>query len=68
VSGDRPPAGTEENPRRAWYMLVLFMVGSLCFAAAAAPAPSSVLPSTVIAATFVVGSLFFTSAAAVQIQ
>jgi hypothetical protein len=46
-------------------MLVLFMVGSLCFAAAA---PSSVLPSTVIAATFVVGSLFFTSAAAVQIQ
>jgi len=47
-------------------MSVLFMLGSLCFAVAAAPGLSSVLPSTVIAATFVVGSLFFTGAAAVQ--
>jgi hypothetical protein len=47
-------------------MSVLFMVGSLCFAVAAAPGLSGVLPSTVIAATFVVGSLFFTAGAAVQ--
>lgn len=40
------------------------MAGSLCFAVAAVPGLAAVLPSAVVGAVFVVGSLFFTSAAA----
>jgi hypothetical protein len=47
---------------------VLFMVGAGCFAAAAFPGISALIPSELLAVTFFVGSLFFTSAAWLQYQ
>jgi hypothetical protein len=50
-------------PRRiAWWIAVLFMIGSTCFALGSAPGISSVLDEALIGAIFFVGSLFFTSA------
>jgi hypothetical protein len=49
-----------------WWIAVLFMIGSACFAGAAAPGLSSVAPASVLAAVFFAGSLFFTSAAHLQ--
>jgi hypothetical protein len=44
------------------------MLGSSCFAAAAFPGISAVAPAELLALTFFVGSLFFTSAAYLQFQ
>jgi hypothetical protein len=49
-----------------WWIAVLFMIGSACFAGAAAPGLSSVAPASVLGAVFFTGSLFFTSAAYLQ--
>jgi hypothetical protein len=49
-----------------WWIAVLFMVGSACFAGAAVPGLSSVAPASVLGAVFFIGSLFFTSAAYLQ--
>ena len=49
-----------------WWIAVLFMVGSACFAGAAVPGLSSVAPAGVLGAVFFVGSLFFTTAAYLQ--
>ena len=51
--------------RRGWWIAVLFMVGSLCFALGAFPPTASALGSA-DAAVFFIGSLFFTSAAYLQ--
>ncbi|MEA2026218.1 MAG: hypothetical protein U9O18_05975 [Chloroflexota bacterium] len=51
--------------RRGWWIAVLFMFGSLCFALGAFPPTASALGSAA-AAIFFVGSLFFTSAAYLQ--
>jgi len=47
---------------------VLFMVGSACFAIASVPTVSSWIPGWPIATIYFVGSLFFTSAAALQLR
>jgi hypothetical protein len=49
-----------------WWIAVLFMAGSACFAGAAVPGLSSVAPASVLGAVFFTGSLFFTSAAYLQ--
>ena len=49
-----------------WWIAVLFMIGSACFAGAAVPGLSSVAPASVLGAVFFAGSLFFTSAAYLQ--
>jgi hypothetical protein len=49
-----------------WWIAVLFMIGSACFAGAAAPGLSSVVPAAVLAVVFFIGSVFFTSAAYLQ--
>ncbi|MCV2394761.1 hypothetical protein OEB99_10620 [Actinotalea sp. M2MS4P-6] len=46
-----------------WRMTVLFMVGSALFALGSFPAYWSLVDSRVVAATFVVGAVFFTTAA-----
>ena len=54
-------------PRRlGWWIAVLFLAGSGCFALGSAPGLSSVAPSAVIGGVFFVGSLFFTAAAYLQ--
>lgn len=45
-----------------WWVAVLFMVGSFCFALGAVPGVSSALSPGVIGVIFFVGSIFFTSA------
>src|SRR5262249_19330564 len=69
----RTPAGRARRralrwaPRLlGWWIAVLFMIGSVCFAGAAAPGLSSVAPASVLGAVFFTGSLFFTSAAYLQ--
>jgi hypothetical protein len=54
--------------RRAQTMDLLFMIGSACFAVAALPGFSSAVPYEVVAAVFFIGSLFFTSAASLQLS
>ncbi len=49
-----------------WWVSVLFMVGSACFALGAVPFLSSVLSASVIGLVFFVGSIFFTSAGYAQ--
>jgi hypothetical protein len=51
--------------RRGWWIAVLFMVGSTCFALGAFPPTASALGSAA-AAVFFIGSIFFTSAAYLQ--
>jgi YrhK-like protein len=46
-----------------WWIAVLFMGGSACFAIGAAPGFASLVPTEVVGVIFFVGSLFFTSAA-----
>ena len=48
--------------RLAWWIAVLFMIGSACFAIGSAPGVSSALDPGVVGAIFFVGSLFFTAA------
>ena len=50
----------------AWWIGVLFMVGSGCFALGAVPGYAGAVGTTADNATFFVGSIFFTSAAALQ--
>src|SRR3954467_15808241 len=47
-------------------MAVLFMIGSACFALGAFPGFASLVPAAVVGGVFFVGSIFFTSAGAVQ--
>lgn len=51
---------------RTWWIAVLFMVGSLCFALGAVPAYVSLVGAAADGMTFFVGSIFFTSAATLQ--
>jgi hypothetical protein len=63
---------TREEPvwwrprRRQWWMAVLFVVGSLCFAAGAIAAQWSSASPSAIGVVFFVGSIFFTSASYLQ--
>ncbi len=52
--------------RTAWWIAVLFMLGSCCFVVAPLPAYLSRVGGRADAATFFVGSLLFTSAAFLQ--
>lgn len=55
------------DPRaRAWWIGVLFMVGSACFAVGAAPRYATAVGVRADGVTYFVGSLFFTSAAFLQ--
>jgi hypothetical protein len=49
-----------------WWIGVLFMVGSACFALGSLPGFASRANPTAVGVTFFVGSVFFTSAAALQ--
>jgi hypothetical protein len=49
-----------------WWVGVLFMVGSFCFALGSFPGYASATTPAVVASTYFVGSLFFTSAASLQ--
>jgi len=49
-----------------WWIGALFAVGSLCFAVGAVPGYATAVGLTADGVTFFVGSLFFTSAAALQ--
>ena len=67
------PADTSPRPirwwapdRRGWWIAVLFMVGSACFALGAFPPTAGALGNAA-AAVFFIGSLFFTSAAYLQL-
>ncbi len=51
---------------RPWWIAVLFMVGSACFAVGAAPGYVQLVGIVADGVTFFVGSIFFTSAAALQ--
>ena len=51
---------------RAWWMDLLFIIGSAFFALGSAPGYSSLVPAEVVVVTFFVGSVFFTSAATLQ--
>jgi hypothetical protein len=66
-----PHAGARHGrwaPRgRAWWIGVLFAVGSLCFLVAPFPRFLDAVGSTVDGLVFFVGSLFFTSAATLQL-
>jgi hypothetical protein len=52
--------------RVAWWMGVLFAVGSLCFALAAIVSQWASAPRPAIGVTYFVGSIFFTAAACLQ--
>jgi hypothetical protein len=72
------PRSTEltESPRRdgvwwrpdrvAWWMGLLFALGSLCFAVAAIVSQWASAPRPAIGVTYFVGSIFFTAAACLQ--
>jgi len=73
--GERPTvAGAPAQPiwwrpgRRAWWMAVLFAVGSLCFVLAAIASQWSAGPQPEIDITFFIGSIFFTSASYLQYE
>jgi predicted Na+-dependent transporter len=54
--------------RETWWIGVLFAVGSACFALGAAPRYVNLVGVAADGITFFVGSIFFTSAAALQYQ
>jgi YrhK-like protein len=79
--GPRPTSGAGttnrtglEKPRAVlwaphnigWWVGVLFMIGSACFAVGSLPALSSAVPAEVVSSIYFVGSLFFTSAGYLQ--
>src|SRR5262245_21699778 len=67
VSRAEPHAGIWWQPRRAsWWIGVLFAVGSACFLVGPLPGFVELVGSRVDAIVFFVGSIFFTSAAAIQ--
>ena len=51
---------------RSWWIAVLFMIGSICFALGAMPGYVSLVGVGADGVTFFVGSIFFTSAATLQ--
>ena len=51
---------------RSWWIAVLFMIGSACFALGSVPGYTSLVGASADGTTFFVGSIFFTSAAALQ--
>ena len=53
---------------RDWWIAVLFMAGSVCFALGAAPGYVDAVGVAADGVTFFVGSLFFTTAAALQFK
>lgn len=53
---------------RAWWIGVLFMVGSACFALGAAPGYAKLVGAHADGVTYFVGSIFFTSAAFLQFR
>jgi hypothetical protein len=63
----RPGHGAGSSYRtRSWWIAVLFMIGSSCFAVGALPGYASLVGVGADGVTFFVGSIFFTSAAALQ--
>ena len=52
---------------RVWWMGALFAIGSLCFAVGAMPLYAQWVDVTIDSLTFFVGSIFFTSAALLQL-
>jgi hypothetical protein len=50
-----------------WWTGVLFMIGSFCFALGSIPGYASLVPAAAVGATFFIGSIFFTSAAFLQL-
>jgi hypothetical protein len=78
VTHTAAPGSTEPSERRrregvwwrpdrlAWWMGVLFAVGSLCFALAAIVSQWASAPRPAIGVTYFVGSIFFTAAACLQ--
>lgn len=68
-SADAAPGAAARSARAtagSVWLAVLFGVGSVCFAVGSLPAFFQHVPVAVVAWTFFVGSLFFTSAAALQ--
>jgi len=51
-------------PRRTWWIAVLFCIGSTCFTVGPMPWWEGLVGASWVARTFFVGSIFFTSAAA----
>ncbi len=51
-------------PTRTWWIAVLFCIGSTCFTVGPMPGGEQVVGAEWVARTFFVGSIFFTSAAA----
>jgi hypothetical protein len=56
-----------EPTRLGWRVAVLFMVGALVFALGSFPAYAQLVDPGTVGITFVIGSVFFTSAAASQL-
>src|SRR3954468_14780947 len=52
--------------RRSWWIAVLFIIGSTCFAIGPFPGFVQLVGASADAAVFFAGSLFFTAAAALQ--
>ena len=59
-------AGSRAHRTRSWWIAVLFMVGSFCFALGSVPGYVSLVGAGADGVTFFVGSLFFTTAAYLQ--
>ncbi len=59
-------AGSRSYRTRSWWMAILFMVGSACFALGSVPGYVSLVGAGADGVTFFVGSIFFTTAAYLQ--
>lgn len=64
-AAESPSASWWMPDRRGWWIAVLFMIGSACFAVGSFP-PTASLLGDAAGPVFFVGSIFFTSAAYVQ--
>ncbi|MDN5766302.1 MAG: YrhK family protein [Humibacillus sp.] len=58
----RPASGASRPSRMSWWLAALFGIGSLCFATGSLPLYFDAVSPSIVAWTFFVGSLFFTSA------
>lgn len=58
----RPAQGASRPSRMSWWLAALFGIGSLCFATASLPLYFDAVSPSLVAWTFFVGSVFFTSA------
>ncbi len=61
-----PTDAAAATRRLGWWAGLLFVIGAACFALASLPAVASRLDPRAVGMTFVVGAVFFTSAAALQ--